>query len=225
MVTPPSPRRATWQRARTPEQIEQRRVAILAAADRLFADASYDDVSLGAIADEVGISKSNLYRYFESKEQIFLELYLEDVADWTEAITAALGRCRKLDDAETFSRVWVGTLGEHERLIALNSLLAGVLERRASVEAAAEFKLRLMGCVDRVRDAVARVLPSLPRARVFPLIRSAHALAAGFWPMAHPAPVMDRVMLRPEFEEFRFDFAREFSIALRALVQGSLPRA
>ena len=45
-----------WQRARNPEQKEQRRVAILDAAATLFEQGGLDNVSLNAIATEAGIS-------------------------------------------------------------------------------------------------------------------------------------------------------------------------
>lgn len=41
---------------------------------RLLASQSFHDVSVDAIAKAAGISRPTLYQYFESKEQIFLEL-------------------------------------------------------------------------------------------------------------------------------------------------------
>ena len=41
------------------------------------------DVSLGDIARRVGLAKSNLLRYFESREDIFLTLLLREWEAWT----------------------------------------------------------------------------------------------------------------------------------------------
>src|ERR1700752_2172194 len=61
-----------FQRARQPAQIEQRREAILRAGLVLFQRRGLENVSLTDIAREVGLAKSNIYRYFESREHIYL---------------------------------------------------------------------------------------------------------------------------------------------------------
>jgi AcrR family transcriptional regulator len=45
--------------------------AILSAAERLFFDAGYESVPMRRIAAKVGISVSNLYKYFASKQALF----------------------------------------------------------------------------------------------------------------------------------------------------------
>src|ERR1700749_1503200 len=81
----------SFQRARRPEQKEQRREAILAAATELARRDGVRAVSLSDIARAVGIHKSALLRYFETREQIFLELTAREWRDWEAAVTAALG--------------------------------------------------------------------------------------------------------------------------------------
>lgn len=47
---------------------------ILLEAEHLFLQRGYDRTSMQMIADKVNISKSNMYHYFKSKEEIFDEL-------------------------------------------------------------------------------------------------------------------------------------------------------
>ena len=84
--------RMSYQRARRPEQKEERREAILAAARALASERSVRAVSLGDIAREVGLAKSNVLRYFESREEVFLTLLLREWEAWREA--GAPGRRR-----------------------------------------------------------------------------------------------------------------------------------
>lgn len=53
---------------------EARREAFLAAAKEVFQEVSFDRASMSEIAARVGSSKATLYRYFDSKEALFLEL-------------------------------------------------------------------------------------------------------------------------------------------------------
>ena len=62
-----------WQRARTDEKKNERKEAIYQAAFTLFKNNGYDKVSFNAIAVEAGFTKSNMYRYFCSKDEIFFK--------------------------------------------------------------------------------------------------------------------------------------------------------
>lgn len=53
---------------------EVRRQALLAAAREVFQEMGFDQTSMDAIAARVGSSKATLYRYFDSKEALFMEL-------------------------------------------------------------------------------------------------------------------------------------------------------
>lgn len=51
-----------------------RREAILAAAKAVFEEAGFEQATMSEITAKVGGSKATLYRYFDSKEALFLEL-------------------------------------------------------------------------------------------------------------------------------------------------------
>src|SRR5260370_23427945 len=80
----------SFQRARRPEQKRRRQDAILDAARDLALRDGVRDVSLAGIAARIGIHKSALLRYFETREQIFLELTAEAWRDWAQALHAGL---------------------------------------------------------------------------------------------------------------------------------------
>ena len=54
---------------------QQRQSQILTAATELFSQHGYHGVTVDAIAQQVGISKGNIYWYFKSKQEIFLQLF------------------------------------------------------------------------------------------------------------------------------------------------------
>src|SRR5262252_186099 len=51
---------------------ERRREEILAAATRIFARLGYPGTDLQIVADRLGVGKGTVYRYFPSKEALFL---------------------------------------------------------------------------------------------------------------------------------------------------------
>src|ERR1700761_7054875 len=85
----------TYQRARRPEQKLERRDAILGAARELALRDGVRSVSLADIAGRVGIHKSALLRYFETREQIFLEVTAEAWREWVQALPAELDKAER----------------------------------------------------------------------------------------------------------------------------------
>src|SRR5580692_8739938 len=94
-----------FQRARSPEAKQHREDAILAAARSLGVKRGIRQITLTDIADAVGMHKSALLRYFETREQIFLLLTAEDWREWSAALRAKLERVGGSPTAKTAKTV------------------------------------------------------------------------------------------------------------------------
>lgn len=62
-----------------------RKEEIIQVAAALFSNKSYHDVTMDQIAAEVGVAKGTIYLYFDSKENLYLEI-LEDTYEEIESI-------------------------------------------------------------------------------------------------------------------------------------------
>lgn len=63
---------------------DQKRMQILKSAARVFADQGYDRASMSLLARECGISKANIYHYYDSKDALLfdiLDTYLSELRD------------------------------------------------------------------------------------------------------------------------------------------------
>ena len=87
-----------FKRARTPEQREQRMQDIKAAADAMFSESPYHEITLTRIADRLGCSRTQIYKYTATKEEVFLELTEDKRGSYFEALLAAF-------PAEEFEKV------------------------------------------------------------------------------------------------------------------------
>lgn len=81
--------------SRRQREKEQRRKDIINAAEKLFFDRSYDNVSMNDIAKEVELSKATLYLYFDNKEALFFIIVLRGVRILNTMIK------EKVDERET----------------------------------------------------------------------------------------------------------------------------
>lgn len=60
---------------------DAKRRAILAAAGAVFRETGFSGASMAAVAERLGASKATLYRYFASKEDLFVSLMFDAVFD------------------------------------------------------------------------------------------------------------------------------------------------
>ena len=196
-----------WQRARTPDQQEERRQEILAAAATLFRELTYEEVGLNAIAREAGFTKSNIYRYFTSREEIFLSLFLVDFSEWANEFIEVLKTFSVDTPAEELAEAWVEVLIKHERMLDLTPLLSVALERNTSESVLFHFKVKTHQLLARLVDGLTVPLPMMSAEQGSALFTRVHGLVAGLWPFAKPNETMEAVLRRPELgpSQFRFN--------------------
>jgi AcrR family transcriptional regulator len=83
---------AVKQRAVAVEDKEERRNAILDAAEALFLEHPDRMANVSEVADTAGVAKGTVYLYFPSKEEMLLALHERHVAAFFEELTALLDR-------------------------------------------------------------------------------------------------------------------------------------
>ncbi|SDB36529.1 TetR/AcrR family transcriptional regulator [Bauldia litoralis] len=124
-------------RARTADQKQDRRAAILAAAIACTRESGFDGVTMSGLAKRAGLAKGTLYLYFETREEVFLALYLEALGAWAARIAEALAP--GIDDeaaVEALTRV-----ARDDRLfVELASRLASVIEQNVPLDTLIEAK-------------------------------------------------------------------------------------
>lgn len=207
-------------RARQPAQIEVRRQAILDAAAKLFSEREYSEVSLNEIARRASFTKSNVYRYFKTREEIYLCLYLDAMGRWSREVIDSLSAMPARSESRLVSAAFVEVTQRHEELLRLMPLLSASLERNSSEEAVLAFKQQLAVVVQRLASALRRMLPDVSEEDLLLLLISLHALIAGLWPMANPNETVERVIARPELSRMRVDFAATLTRVVTAMLDG-----
>ncbi len=210
----------SWKRARSPEQKVEREQEILDAAASLFARSDYASITLNAIAEHAKFTRSNVYRYFKTREEIFLRLYVDAVCHWASDLESTLKELDASTSSEQVARRWVECALRHERLLALTPLLNVSLERNSSEEEIARMKGSLMQNLGGLHVAASNVMPGLELNAGLQLMTWFHSLCAGLWPAANPNEAIRNVLARPEFQWMQIDFEAYLVGALTHLIQG-----
>jgi AcrR family transcriptional regulator len=172
-----------WERARSDEQIEYRINEIMEATARLYARHRFEDITFSMIAKEANFTRSNLYRYFENKEDIFLELLSHDLENWQNNVL------ERFTDEEIqiseFSRAWIDLILEEKRMMKLLTILFTMIEQNASVESLTKFKARIMQNIGTVAIHLSKVFPFESVEKAAEYLTAQTSLIIGIYPSLH----------------------------------------
>ena len=213
---------ATWERARDEAQKQERRESILAAARQLLDTQGPDGVSLNAIGRAADLSKSNLYRYFESREAILARVFLDDHSMWVRNVERALAPLSGQGTARAIAEAVIGEAIAMPRLGMLGAILASVLERNICEQAVVDIKLELSDAGLRFGNALVAAAPRLPATKARILVDAFYALAAGIWPAFAPSPAVQAALTHPEVRHMAFDLDRSFITPFSLMLTGAL---
>lgn len=207
----------SFQRARKPQEIEARRDTLLAAAAALFDAEGPHGAGLNAIAAKAGFTKSNVYRYFESREQVLLELFLSEMDALVPVFCARIEAVPQ-GDVSALAAIIAGEFIARPRLGQLSAILSGTLEANVSEDTIVATK-RTMGVqIARLSEALHEKIPASSVSDCLWAVSMIGALVAGMWPGAHPSPAAARVLAREEFAAFRPNIERDLKRAAEALL-------
>ena len=170
-----------WVRARSDEQIEQRISEIVDATARLYEEHRFEGITFAMIAKEANFTRSNLYRYFQTKEDIFLELMKHDIAVWRADILENFtdGNLSLSEAAE----IIVALILKHKRMVKLFTILFTLLEPNSSLEGLTAFKLKINQEIGMVAQYLSTVLPFPSVEAAAEFLTTLSSLVIGSYPM------------------------------------------
>lgn len=137
---------------------DERKLAIVEQAAALFAARGFNGASMSDIAERCKTSKSLIYHYYESKEDILYDVMISHVraleAAAADALAGNAGPEQKLRDlTQLFMALYVGAADRHK--VLLNDLDKLPKPRRAEIVAVQR------GLIDNVRTLLVEIEPRL----------------------------------------------------------------
>ncbi|WP_410643462.1 TetR/AcrR family transcriptional regulator [Amycolatopsis sp. lyj-346] len=219
----------TFQRARSAEQREERRRTILDTARKMLDEMPVAEVSLNELSRRVGLAKSNVLRYFESREAVLLELLDGALREWLAEVDGEVAAGVDPDRpaparAEAFAAVVAGSLARRTVLCDLIGAQAGVLEHNVSTDLVVRFKRSALGGLDTMADLLRRSVPEVG-GEARPVCLLAMVLAGGLWTHCRPSPSAGAAYeADPALAVLRLELAPALANGLALLIAGAMAR-
>lgn len=219
-----------FQRAHSQEQRAHRRATILAAATAMLAEMSVGQVTLTELSRRAGLAKSNVLRYFESREDVLLQVLDAASHEWLDALgeefqriratTPVSGRCDAV--AEILAR----TLSARPAFCDLIASQAAVLEHNVSTEVVAYFKRAAVTNVAVLAQLVRQVVPELSEPAAWQFAGTAVMMTGALWTHSQPSTAVRAAYhAHDDLAATRLDFTNALQDTLTTLLAGLLARA
>lgn len=219
-------RRMEFQRARNEEQKEQRRQLILQTAKDMLSEMPVLDLSLNELSRRVGLAKSNVLRYFETREAVLLELLSLELQQWASAfddLPAPEGISRQRGDHLAVQLA--DTIAARPLMCDLASVQAAVLERNVSVEVVLRHKRSIRGSVEHLAVTIVQRMPELNRQEALQIISIALLMTSAAWPHSTPAnAVLEAYKVETSLADLHLSFADYIRGTLEIAISGIIAR-
>jgi AcrR family transcriptional regulator len=227
-----------FQRARSQEQRAVRRRAILDTAAAMLAEMPAAQLTLNELSRRVGLAKSNVLRYFESREAVLLELLDTLSRDWlaqlaadvagiaADAPAAAADGAAPAARGDRLAAAIAASIAARPVLCDLVSAQAAVLEHNVSPQVAAQYKRASIANITTLGGLARECVPELDDHDAARFAAGVFLVAGALWPHSQPsAAMLAAYQADPALAAMRPDFAATVREVLEVLISGLLARS
>jgi AcrR family transcriptional regulator len=220
----------SFKRARSEEQRAERRRVILDTAAAMLAEMPVAQVSLNELSRRVGLAKSNVLNYFESREAVLLELLDIASRDWLERLEIALAEgidpeAGPSERGDQLAAAITTSLVAHPMLCDLISAQAAVLEHNVSPEIAVKYKRSTAGNLGVLARLVLRYLGELGEQDASRFAAVVVLVTGAVWTHAHPAAaILAAYEIDPSLAAMKLDLPTLLRELLEVQIAGLLAR-
>ena len=142
------------------ELTNARREEIISACEKLYETMSFKEITLKDIAGATSFTRTSIYNYFQTKEEIFLALMQKEYERWVQELDA-LAEDYSAMSAEAFAGAMAQTLERRGMLLKLLSMNHFDMEDNSRPECLRDFKVAYGASIEAVRCLIAKFFPEM----------------------------------------------------------------
>ena len=204
---------------KTKEQILQRKEEIVKACKELYKTMSFKDITIKEIANYTSFTRPSIYNYFETKEEIFLEILKEEYNLFVEELDSIIKGHDKLSK-EQVAKLISNSLSHRELLLKLMSMNHYDMEANSRMERLVDFKRSYGKSISAMERLIKKFCPDI----------DATAFIYNFFPFIYgiyPYSVVtekQRAAMKEAGIDFKYHTIKEmaYNCALKLLEKGEI---
>ena len=123
----------------SPERTAARKEEIINACEQLYQTMSFKDITLKEIGAVTSFTRTSIYNYFQTKEEIFLALYEREYDRWNEELENIRNNNESLSRSELAEKI-AFSIANRKQLLKLLSMNNYDMEANSRAELLTSFK-------------------------------------------------------------------------------------
>ena len=144
----------------SPELTAARKEEIVGACEKLYQTMSFKDITLKEIGKETSFTRTSIYNYFQTKEEIFLALYEKEYDRWNAELVSILMENEKLDKNELADRL-AASIANRQQLLKLLAMNNYDMEENSRQELLTSFKMAYGESIRNIRRILEKFCPEM----------------------------------------------------------------
>ncbi len=144
----------------SPELTAARKEEIINACEQLYQTMSFKDITLKEIGNVTSFTRTSIYNYFHTKEEIFLALYEREYDRWNEELTSILNDNDSLSNEELADKI-AGSIQNRAQLLKLLSMNNFDMEANSRPELLVSFKRAYGESIENMRRLLDKFCPEM----------------------------------------------------------------
>ncbi|WP_303824194.1 TetR family transcriptional regulator [Ruminococcus flavefaciens] len=144
----------------SPELTASRKEEIVNACERLYRTMSFKEITIKEIGEVTSFTRTSIYNYFQTKEEIFLALMQREYENWASEMDS-IADMNETMSAEGFADSMAHSLEKHQQLLKLLAMNHYDMEENSRPERLTEFKVAYGASLDAVRACIRKFFPKI----------------------------------------------------------------
>lgn len=202
-----------FRRARTNDQINERKQDIISATQELYKTLSFRQITFTKISEKTNIARSTIYNYYLNKEEIFLDILEEYYLGINEEINEKLlsKKLSKEEIVDTLANIFL----KYYDLLVINSLYIEQIEYVCSQERLDKFKLKIKPLFGTLKNMLNFQFPNIDEKIIPFFIQGFFSVILGVAPACSPIP-KQKIAMQKAGTYYEFDRKKfiKFSLSL-----------
>ena len=158
-----------------------RREEIITACAELYKVMSFKEITIKEIGNATSFTRTSIYNYFQTKEEIFLALLQREYELWREGLQHMQERYESLSSEEFASKL-AHSLEERDNLLKLLSMNHYDMEENSSMEKLVEFKISYGNAMKELENCLKKFFPFMSEGDRLDFVFSFFPFMFGIYP-------------------------------------------
>ena len=165
------------------EIVEDKKEEIIKACEELYKETSFKDITIKGIGEQGKFSRTSIYYYFQTKEEIFLALFKQEYEKWIKDLEEICNQNEELTK-ESFADKLAHTIEKRKNLLKLLSMNLYDMEENSRIEELTKFKEAYGRAVRMVKKCIDKFFKEMTEEEKDKFIFSFFPFMYGIYPYA-----------------------------------------